>query len=484
MRCVQTPQSNCRFGIASADITPPVGICHRMWGAAKHDQATGVHRPLVATVLWIQALESSDDGDAFQVLVALDHCFLWAEEMQNLISSVSSATDVPPERLAVVFSHTHAAGLMGAERASMPGGDLIAPYLRQIQERVVSLICDARETAVAATMVYGHGHCSLAAHRDLWDEQRQDFVCGYNPEGLADDTVVVARVTDEKGKNLASIVNYACHPTTLAWDNTLISPDYPGAMREVVEAETGAPCLFIQGALADLGPVNGFVDDVDVADRNGRQLAYAALETLTSLPPAGTKFEYAGPVDSGARIGTWSHVPLASDEQRLRAAWNWQRAEVPLALRDDLPPQEQLQAELAHWKSQEEVARNAADQQRVRDARAQAERRQRALRHLEGQSQMTHVRYPLTLWRMGDAIWLTVGGEPYNVLQRHLRQRFPGVPIIVATLAGGFSVGYLPPEDLYGKGIYQELIASVAPGSLEQIIEELEVRIKKMLDDI
>ena len=483
MRCVQTPQSNCRFGIASADITPPVGICHRMWGAAKHDQATGVHRPLVATVLWIQALESSDDGDAFQVLVALDHCFLWAEEMQNLISSVSAATDVPPERLAVVFSHTHAAGLMGAERASMPGGDLIAPHLRQIQERVVSLICDARETAVAATMVYGHGHCSLAAHRDLWDEQRQDFVCGYNPEGLADDTVVVARVTDEKGKNLASIVNYACHPTTLAWDNTLISPDYPGAMREVVEAETGAPCLFIQGALADLGPVNGFVDDVDVADRNGRQLAYAALETLTSLPPAGTKFEYAGPVDSGARIGTWSHVPLASDEQRLRAAWNWQRAEVPLALRDDLPPQEQLQAELAHWKLQEEAARNAADQQRVRDARAQAERRQRALRHLEGQSQMTHVRYPLTLWRMGDAIWLTVGGEPYNVLQRHLRQRFPGVPIIVATLVGGSGVGYLPPEDVYGKGIYQELIASVAPGSLEQVIEELQMQIQKMLSN-
>ena len=85
---------------------------------------------------------------------------------------------------------------------------------------------------------------------------------------------------------------------------------------------------------------------------------------------------------------------------------------------------------------------------------------------------------------MGDAIWLTVGGEPYNILQRHLRQRFPGVPIIVAALAGGCSVGYLPPEALYGKGIYQELIAAVAPGSLEQVIDELEVRIKKMLDDV
>ena len=32
-------------------------------------------------------------------------------------------------------------------------------------------------------------------------------------------------------------MNYACHPTTLAWQNTLISPDYVGAC-EVIERET------------------------------------------------------------------------------------------------------------------------------------------------------------------------------------------------------------------------------------------------------
>jgi hypothetical protein len=45
-----TPQSRCRFALAHADITPPTNIYHRMWGAAKHEQATGVHRPLRATV--------------------------------------------------------------------------------------------------------------------------------------------------------------------------------------------------------------------------------------------------------------------------------------------------------------------------------------------------------------------------------------------------------------------------------------------------
>ena len=103
-------------------------------------------------------------------------------------------------------------------------------------------------------------------------------------------------VTGTDGTLLASVVNYACHPTTLAWDNTLISPDYIGALREVVERETGAPCLFLQGASGELGPVEGFVGDPAVADCNGRQLAYAALSALTALPAAGTRFRYTGDV--------------------------------------------------------------------------------------------------------------------------------------------------------------------------------------------
>lgn len=54
MPVVHTPQSRLRFGVARRDITPPVGIYHRMWGAASHDRSTGVHRPLTATALVFQ----------------------------------------------------------------------------------------------------------------------------------------------------------------------------------------------------------------------------------------------------------------------------------------------------------------------------------------------------------------------------------------------------------------------------------------------
>jgi hypothetical protein len=109
-------------------------------------------------------------------------------------------------------------------------------------------------------IVYGQGRCALGTHRDFWDGSQ--FVCGHNPGVPVDDTVVVARVTADDGNPIATVVNYACHPTTLAWDNTLISPDYIGAMRELVERETGAPCLFLQGASGEIGPREGFVGDL------------------------------------------------------------------------------------------------------------------------------------------------------------------------------------------------------------------------------
>ncbi len=42
------------MGVARQDITPPVGIFARNWGAAKHDVAEGVHRPLTLIALTLQ----------------------------------------------------------------------------------------------------------------------------------------------------------------------------------------------------------------------------------------------------------------------------------------------------------------------------------------------------------------------------------------------------------------------------------------------
>ncbi|HET7771575.1 MAG TPA: hypothetical protein VFN74_22575, partial [Chloroflexota bacterium] len=45
-------------------------------------------------------------------------------------------------------------------------------------------------------------------------------------------------------------------------------------------------------------------------ERNGRQVGHAALSVIESLPPPQTRYEYAGPVVSGATLGEWQHRPL------------------------------------------------------------------------------------------------------------------------------------------------------------------------------
>ena len=322
MDTVKFPQSRCHAGVARLDITPPVGTYHRMWGAATHDRSTGIHRPLTATVLVMQS-ESGGAESKPAVFIAIDHCLLGHRGMNELLDRVSESSGVERNQIVVFFSHTHAAGLMGYERVDLPGGELIPQYLADLADSIADGIRVATDQLQPAVLSYGTARCSLATNRDFRDETLDRFVCGFNPEGQADDTVSVIRVSSETDHStMATVVNYACHPTTLAWDNTLISPDYPGAMRDIVETATSAPCFFIQGASGDIGPRHGFVGDTSVADQNGRQLGYAVLSALEDLPPVGSRMKYQGAVISGATIGSWTYHLMSNGSVRASGASN------------------------------------------------------------------------------------------------------------------------------------------------------------------
>jgi hypothetical protein len=477
---VDTPQTRCRAGISRGDITPPVGIYHRMWGAAVHDRATGVHRRLTATLLWLQPRDGGREQG--QLLIALDHCVLVKDEIGRMQQAVSQSTGIDPKQVHVTLSHTHAAGLMMRSRADFPGGDLIAPYLDSVAQRLAEWAPEAIASAQPATLAYGAGRCSLAANRDCWDERKQIFVCGLNPAGPSDDTVMVVRVVAETAKTIATIVNYACHPTTLAWDNTAISPDYVGALREAVEKETGAPCMFLQGASGDLGPREGFVGDHAVADRNGRQLAFAALSALEALPAPGSRYVYQGPVVSGAVIGAWKHEPLKKADLDRQAMWRCERWTVELPYRPDLPTMEETQRQQANWQGEESRAREKGDAIRARECRAKVEQMTRWLTRLRELPEGKTLSFPITLWQLGDAFWLIVPGEHYQALQTTLRGRFPNHPLMVATLTGDWLPGYVPTAATYGYGIYQESIALIAAGSAEVLQEEIARKMRLMLN--
>lgn len=478
---VDSSQSIGKVGVAQLDITPPIGIYHRMWGAAKHDQATGVHRPLMLSVLWMENSESTSEKF---VLITMDHCILDGAEIKAIRKLVSTSCNINEFNVVVSLSHTHGSGWMSRGRSNLPGGELIGPYLDGLIQKCASTALNAMDNSQSAFVTFGSTRCNLAAHRDYYDETSKQFVCGFNPEGLADDTVLLARIENADGKCFATLVNYACHPTTLAWENTKISPDYIGSMREIIEKETLAPCLFLQGASGDLGPKEGFVGDHKVADRNGRQLGYAVLSGLQCLAPSAMHFIYAGPVVSGATLGIWNHQPLQKEELNSKKRWGFKEVTVQLPYRSDLPTLEKTEIQLLHWQQEEANALASGDQIKARDCRALVEQMTRQITRLSSLSgTKTHpYTFPLLLW--GDSLWVFLPGELYQMFQINLRKQFPSHAVIVATLSNEWQPGYLPEASSYGYGIYQEKIATVAPGCLEILLETVKREFNQMASSI
>ena len=478
---VQSPQGRCRAGFARADITPPVGIYHRMWGAALHDRSTGVHRPLTATALWLEPADGISAGQPAQLLIGIDHCLLDLAETEHIRSQTAAIAGIDPLDVHLCLSHTHGSAWMSRDRSTLPGGDLIGPYLDRLTEVCGELAREAQGQSQPVTLVAGQGICGLARHRDYFDPAIGRYACGFNPTGESDQTLLVIRVVNGAGVTVGTLVNYACHPTTLAWQNTLISPDYVGALRALIEDETGGPCLFVQGASGNLGPKEGYVGDPQVADRNGRQVGYAALSILESLPPAGTEFVYTGAVVSGAVLGTWAHQPLTGQGREALAEWNWRRITVPLPYRAGLPTKQETEQDRVRWLSEQAKAEQAGDEDRVRECRARSEQMTRQLARLNSLPDGAAYPYRFSAGRCGSILFVLLPGELYQLFQTELRRRFPDQAILIGTIVGDWQPGYLPTAETYGLGIYQEQIAMVAPGALELVLSQSIHTIEQLL---
>jgi hypothetical protein len=186
-------------------------------------------------------------------------------------------------------------------------------------------------------------------------------------------------------------------------------------------------------------------------------------------------------VISGAILGIWKHEPNTLAATARQAAWQSERWIVEMAYRPDLPGVAETRQQYEHWLGEETRAHSGGDVAAARECRAKAEQMRRRLLRLESLPPGKNYPYPVTLWRLGDAVWLILPGEHYQELQRSLRDRFPGLAIVLVTLADDWLPGYVPTASTYGYGIYQETIAVVAAGSAELLLEEITRRILGVL---
>lgn len=430
------------IGISEADITPPVAIYARNWGAADHDVANGIHRPLLLTCITFTAAS----GGHPLLLISADFC-VWksAAEGKVIRSAILEAFSLPESCLMFCLTHSHAGPVLSREESSKPGGQYIATYLNDLKASAIAMVRQALDSSIRSVLTWVYGKCNLATNRDLRDPASNVFFTGFNPGLPADEALLVGRITDMEGRIRGTLVNYACHPTTLGWQNQLLSPDYVGAMRTFVTQQTQAPCLFLQGASGNLAPREQYVADIEIADKNGRQLAFAVLSALESMLPPKTVLTFNGVVKSGADLAIWER-----NETDVSHELQAKMVDVYYDLKP-LPPLRELE-----------------EQYRLCEDRVERERlwRKRNIRKNLGDNDQVSV--PLWVWQIGDAFLIGQPNEAYSDLQLDIRTAFHPRVIAVINLVNG-SAGYLPPKAYYDRDLYTVWQTPFAAGSLERL---------------
>jgi hypothetical protein len=429
-------------GVGRVDVTPAADIPNGMWMAQRHVRAEGIHQEL-----WLTALALAD-GDERVLLLDLDWCLLSDAQDRRLRAAVAAATGVPAERVLPCSTHNHA-GPVTQDTYQGEGADEVAAYVRSIDAKAVEACRAALDRLEPARVAAGRGESDIGVNRDLRLPEGR-AVAGPNPDGPADRSVGVVRIEREGGAPLAILVNYACHPTVLGPDNKLVSPDYPGTTKRVVEAQLGAPCLFLQGAHGDMGPVEGFVGDAAVAERLGTRLGLEAAKVALGLDARPVRRRLERVIPSGAPLTVFVDEPTGEPPPRLVVRSG--RARLPV--RDPLPDVLAGAAgRMARWSDELDARRRAgADPRAIAEAHQNLERER--LRHVrfEAFHAAEHAETELQAVVLGPVALLLTWGEPYSAIGLDIKRRSPFASTLVVSCLGGdptyvaTPAGFEPPQ--------------------------------------
>lgn len=265
-----------RVGAAAAPVNPAPGAF--VAGHTLNRRFTGVHDDL-----FVKAVVVSDARTAV-ALLTFDCIGLLHPQLEDIRRAV--ATRIPgfdTARVVMSSTHTHTGpdvvGLWGPER--MRSG-VDTAYL----DRLVATAADQLALAWAAR-VPARADYAATTHGDGW-------VYNISRPGQLDRSLVTLRFRDLQGRCLATLTNFACHPTILDGAFEEVSSDYVAGFYRRMDSVFGGVNLFLQGAIGGWVQPEREEKSFDRAFFRGRGLAeavHAALLRPKPLPGRDIGFE-------------------------------------------------------------------------------------------------------------------------------------------------------------------------------------------------
>jgi neutral ceramidase len=289
------PVRGLRAGWAKQNLTPAYTTPTAGYGVRHGQHWTSVHDSVFVRAIAL------DNGSTRAALVALD-----------LLITPPTVVDVLKKRLPevglrwenVYLGTTHSHNSLGGWAPGLLGQQLSGDY----DERVVTHIADTILRAIAAAqrnmapvqIGYGQADGQSLVYNRLIDN------------GPIDGTIQLLKLQKQSGES-AVLCAFAGHATVIDGEAyQFLSRDYPGALVDNLERETGSFALFMAGAVGSTGPV------IEGNDYFLKTRQYADSLTTRILPALKT---IALTTDSTLMT---QDLPLVMHEPALRISDDWQ----------------------------------------------------------------------------------------------------------------------------------------------------------------
>jgi hypothetical protein len=399
----------------------------------RREPSRGVHDPLFARVLVLE-----HDGER-TAIVACDLLGMHSAITNEVRLLAKKRAGIPPDALVVCATHDHAgpAGLRGGMFARLDEG--LAGVLVQ---RIVGALEEAAEALRPAVLKLGQ------AYVDTVSQNRR------HPDGPIDPALRVLLVDGEKGP-IASVMSFACHATVLSGDNLMLSAEFPGVACRLLQEQTGAPALYVQGACGNVNPM-WMRQDFASVERAGQIVGGAALRVVAELRAL-------GPGQRAHNI-RWDEflekpVPGRVIEPHIRAA----RSEVEAPLRRFLT-EEEYASRIQDLEALAGTLGEGMDERRAVMAQLARYQNERwAATWARRQPELTAQRAEVQALSLGEGLaLLALPGEFFVETAELIRSRCGVEDLLVACYANDY-IGYVIPPEAYEEGGYEAGITFCTP---------------------
>lgn len=247
-------KNNVLLGFSEVDITPSFNV-QTIGFNRKDNISRGVLNKLFSQIsIWI-----SDEEKC--CLLAIDNIGFSYEESNILRNEIANMLEVTCDKVMLCFSHTHSAPNISIEQE----------YFRFLRKQVLLGVSEAEKNVVPIKAVWGKTDADIGINR------RDEY-------GVLDRRVGVLKIVDANTDKLRLLIlRVTAHGNVLLRDNYLISSDFIGVTRKLLEERYSCKVMITQGASGNVKPK--YSDSIEALNNMALEINNAVAICIEKLKP-------------------------------------------------------------------------------------------------------------------------------------------------------------------------------------------------------